>query len=147
MVSVVRKKNMVNKLGALGAVVALSLGGLIVGAAPAQAAAPSDCRLGDTCLYSGYNFTNDAFQNPGKINFSRCIDRLANYFHNNVDSSVYNNGRSENSYLYDGEYATGGTPKLVLRGQGIGDLGAWNDRASSAYFSSQIANKGTAWCN
>lgn len=142
-----RKPTGLKRLGAVSAVVGMTLAGVVLGVSPAQAAAPSDCRLGDTCLYTGYNYTNDVWQNPGKINFANCIDRLGEYFHNDYDSSVYNNGRSENSYLYKDTYAQN-TRKLVLRGQGISDLGTvnFNDEASSAYFSSAISRANSQFC-
>ncbi len=61
-------------------------------------------------------------------------------------SSTFNNGRSQNSYLYKGQNQTGGKGLLILRGQGFGNVGSYNDEIESGYFSGTLSSVGSALC-
>lgn len=61
-------------------------------------------------------------------------------------SGYFNNGRSQNSYLYKGQNQTGGKGLLILRGQGFGNVGSYNDEIESGYFSGTLSSVGSALC-
>jgi len=126
---------------------ALSAAGVLVATTPAAAAAPANCYLGTSCLYSGYNYTTDPGQNPERLYFSYCIDRLSHYSYDNIASSFYNNGRYEGAFLYE-HPVVAGRYTYVSRGTGLTNLGTrnFNDIASSAYFTSTREDAGTALC-
>jgi hypothetical protein len=129
-----------------GAIASLALAaGAVLAAAPAHAAAPKDCGLGVSCLYSGYDYGNDWLQNYQTLRFSWCIDEFTNYWYNDITSSFFNNGRKDDAYLWEHENQAGRSKKIV-RGTGIRNLGSWNDMASSAYFKSEIGNTGGWRC-
>lgn len=125
----------------------LSAAGVLALAGPA-AAAPGDCPSGYTCSYSGYNYTNDAWQQPSTHKFANCVDVMAIGWrsYGDVISSTFNNGRSQNSYLYKGQNQTGGKGLLILRGQGFGNVGSYNDEIESGYFSGTLSSVGSALC-
>lgn len=133
--------------GALFAL-ALSGAGVFALAAPASAA-PADCGLGYHCSYSGYNYGNDAWQQPSTHKFLNCADNMAIGWrtYNNVASSAFNNGRTQVSYLYPGQTKTG-TPISFAVGRGTTDLGSrsFNDTAESGYFDTTRASAGGALC-
>ena len=134
---------------AASALIALVLSGVgVLALAGPAAAAPSDCPSGYTCSYSGYNYTNDAWQQPSTHKFANCVDVMAIGWrsYGNVISSTFNNGRSQNSYLYKGQNQTGGKGLLILRGQGFGNVGSYNDEIESGYFSGTLSSVGSALC-
>jgi hypothetical protein len=134
---------------ATGALVTLALAGAGVFAlAGPAAAAPSDCGAGYTCSYSGYNYGNDAWQQPSTHKFLNCVDNMAIGWrtYKNVASSAFNNGYSQTSYLYRGSTQTGGTPLKLPRGSGSANLGSYNDDIESGYFSGTLGSKGSALC-
>lgn len=134
-------------LGATAALV-LSAGGILALAGPA-AAAPNDCPAGFTCNYSGYNYRNDAWQQPSTHKFANCVDVMANGWrtYGNVISSTFNNGRLQNSYLYRDEYKGTRAPLFVQRGGGIANVGTFNDDIESGYFDSTRNRVGSALCS
>jgi hypothetical protein len=119
----------------------------IFGFAGAAQAAPADCPLGYTCVYSAYNYTNNIFENGGTLKIGYCVDEMIEHSYNNMASSVFNNGRTDNVYLYDGTFKTG-TYKIIARGAGKTDLGSisFNDKTSSVYFYSQLGKVNTPTC-
>ncbi|MCK8475647.1 peptidase inhibitor family I36 protein [Microbacterium aurugineum] len=127
---------------------ALSGAGVFAVAGPA-AAAPSDCPKGYHCTYSGYNYGNDAWQQPSTHKFLNCVDKMYIGWrtYQNVASSAYNNGNVQTSYLYSGVEKTGKRLPFA-RGTGKPDLGkhAFNDTAESGYFSSTLNSAGSALC-
>lgn len=130
--------------------VAIALGGagVFALAAPA-AAAPSDCGPGLHCSYSGYNYGNDAFQQPSTHKFENCVDDMYIGWrtYKNVASSAFNNGRSQTSYLYAGTSKTGNSISFA-RGTGTVNLGnrGFNDTAESGYFASTLGSVRSALC-
>lgn len=136
-----------NVLGALLALL-LSVAGDFAISAPAAAAAPSDCASGLTCSYSGYDYGNDAFQQPSTHKFANCVDAMYIGWrsYKNVISSTYNNGRSQNSYLYRGENQQGGAPLFLARGSGKANVGSFNDDIESGYFDTTRGSVGSALC-
>lgn len=132
---------------AVGAAAVLAAGVSLVGAAPASAAAPAGCGLGATCLYSGYDYGNDWWQNGGRQNFINCIDDLRNYRYDDIASSVFNNGRSQRVYLFIHPFGRGRST-YVERGEGLSDLGSQNlnDTISSGYFAGRLGNAHSGTC-
>lgn len=130
--------------------VAIALGGAGVFAlAGPAAAAPSDCGLGLHCSYSGYDYGNDAFQQPSTHKFENCVDDMYIGWrtYKNVASSAFKNGRSQMSFLYSGIEQTGSRVPFN-KGTGISNLGSrgFNDTAESGYFFGTLGNKGSALC-
>ena len=135
---------------AASALIALVLSGVgVLALAGPAAAAPSDCPSGYTCSYSGYNYTNDAWQQPSTHKFANCVDVMANGWrtYGNVISSTFNNGRLQNSYLYRDEYKGTRAPLFVQRGGGIANVGTFNDDIESGYFDSTRNRVGSALCS
>lgn len=130
------------RLAGIGAGLVVAAASVVAFAAPAQAA-PSGCELGNTCAYSGYNYTQDWFYST--LQFGYCVDDFSNYGVNDTTSSVFNNGRSLDSWLYQDWYAYGAS-KRVYRGQGITNLGSFNDLATSGYFQGYEAQRKTWRC-
>lgn len=135
--------------------VAVSAAAILVAAAATLSSAASasaslsECSSGSTCVWSGPNYATDWGTVGGFINFTWCIDDLGDYWSiNNKTTSVFNQGRTETSYLYDGVNKTG-SRITILRGTGKTDLNSvgFNDRASSGYFDSGLTKVGTATCN
>lgn len=134
---------------ATAAFVALALSGAGVFALAGPAvAAPNDCPRGYTCSYSGYNYTNDPWQQPSTHKFANCVDVMAIGWrsYGNVISSTFNNGRSQNSLLYRGQNQTGGKGLFVQRGQGYSNVGSFNDDIESGYFEGTVGSVGSALC-
>lgn len=133
--------------GAMLALV-LSTAGVFAVVSPASAA-PADCGLGYHCSYSGYNYSNDAWQQPSTHKFQNCADDMYIGWrtYKNVASSAFNNGRFETSYLYSGSSKTGSSLPSA-RGSGKPNLGSYsfNDTAESGYFSSTLDDDGSALC-
>ncbi|MGS0562186.1 peptidase inhibitor family I36 protein [Microbacterium aurugineum] len=127
---------------------ALSSVGVFALAGPA-AAAPTDCPKGYHCTYSGYNYGNDAWQQPSTHKFVNCVDDMYIGWrtYRNVASSAFNNGNSQDSYLYSGTKKTGAY-QFFARGTGKSDLGKYgfNDTAESGYFRSTLNSAGSALC-
>lgn len=133
-----------------GALITLALTAAgVFGVAGAAAAAPSDCGVGYHCTYSGYNYGNDAWQQPSTHKFLNCVDEMyigwRSYM--NVASSAFNNGRLQTSYLYAGAKKTGKWISFGV-GKGTANLGTrdFNDTAASGYFSSTLGSSGSALC-
>lgn len=130
------------------ALIALVLSGVgVLALAGPAAAAPGDCPSGYTCSYSGYNYGNDAWQQPSTHKFANCVDVMAIGWrsYGDVISSSFNNGRSQNSYLYRGEKKKG-TYLFVARGSGFGNVGSFNDDIESGYFDTTRNSVGSALC-
>lgn len=143
-----QKQSKFKKIIVSAAAILMAATGTLATAAPASASL-SECGSGSTCVWSGANYATDWGTVGGFINFTWCIDNLGNYFNiNNKTTSVFNNGNTETSYLYDGVNKSG-SRITVLRGSGMKDLSAYgfNDRASSGYFTSGLTKVGTARCN
>lgn len=133
---------------AASALIAIVLSGVgVLALAGPAAAAPSDCPSGYTCSYSGYNYGNDAWQQPSTHKFANCVDVMAIGWrsYGNVISSTFTNGRSQNSYLYRGPKKTG-TYLFVPRGGGFGNVGSFNDDIESGYFDTTRNSVGSALC-
>jgi hypothetical protein len=122
--------------------------GVLVLAGPASAA-PSDCALGYHCTYSGYDYGNDAWQQPSTHKFLNCADDMYIGWrsYKNVASSAFNNGRYQASYLYAGTYKTGRSISFP-KGTGVPNLGtlSFNDNAESGYFDTTRSGSGSALC-
>lgn len=133
---------------AASALIALVLSGVgVLALAGPAAAAPGDCPSGYTCSYSGYRYTNDAWQQPSTHKFANCVDVMAIGWrsYGNVISSTFNNGRSQNSYLYRGP-SQAGAYLFVPRGGGFGNVGSFNDDIESGYFETTRSSVGSALC-
>jgi hypothetical protein len=135
---------------AASALLALVLSGVgVLALAGPAAAAPSDCRLGLHCTYSGYNYGNDAWQQPSTHKFESCVDNMYIGWrsYKNVASSAFNNGRTDRSYLYTGAFQTG-TRIPFERGMGTPNLGTrnFNDTAESGYFESNLSRARSILC-
>lgn len=147
-VSKVRHVSWSTRVVSMLAALALSGVGVFALAGPASAA-PSDCGLGLHCSYSGYDYGNDALQQPSTHKFENCVDDMYIGWrsYNNVTSSAFNNGRSQVSYLYSGVKQTGSRLPFS-KGTGKANLSsyAFNDVADSGYFHSTLGSKGSALC-
>lgn len=129
-------------------VAALALAGGAVTAAPAQAAPLYSCNDGDTCLWK-LDYFKGFYGTGGQLHylrFANCIDNLAWYGYDNDVSSVVNNGRTDSLYIYRDPYKGGGAPLWMAKGTAMGTMGAWDNVASSAYFSSRLSSSGTSTC-
>lgn len=116
-------------------------------ATPANASL-SECRSGNMCVWSGANYATDWGTVGGFLNWSWCVDQFSRYWViDDKATSVYNNGRSENGYLYRNANKSGAR-FTVLRGNRFSDLrkNGFNDMASSGYFSSGLGRVGTSAC-
>lgn len=129
------------------AAILLAAAASVATAAPASASL-SECGSGRTCVWSGANYATDWGTIGGFIAFERCVDDFSKYTNiNNKTTSVYNNGNTDTSYLYDG-FNKSGSRITILRGAKYADLSSvgFNDKASSGYFSSHLSQQGTSWC-
>lgn len=141
-------KNVRRRLSVAGVAIALAVGGGFLVAAPANAAPVYSCNDGDACLwrldsFRGYYGTGGQLDN---LRFANCIDNLAWYGYDNTVSSVVNNGRTDSLYIYRDAYKGGGTPLWMARGATKATMGAWDNVASSVYFSSRLSSSGTSTC-
>lgn len=131
-----------------GVAVGLAVGGSVAVAVPANAATLYSCADGDACLwridnFRGYYGTGGQLDN---LRFANCIDNLAWYGYDNTVSSVVNNGRTDSLYIYRDPYKGGGTPLWMARGTAKATMGAWDNVASSVYFSSRLSSSGSSTC-
>lgn len=127
---------------------ALAVGGVLAVAAPANAARPASCSTqGKTCVYSGADYKTDANQNWRSLVFTYCIDNFGNHAYNDITSSAYNYGFSDNARFYEHDLQ-GGYFFTILRHDGRSELvsSGWNDRITSAYFAGALGYKGTSTC-
>jgi len=144
------KKSWSRTIAAVAAGAVLAIGGVVAVAAPANAA-PSGCQTqGKSCLWSGYDYGTDAAQNWRMLYFEYCIDNLGNYSYNDITSSAYNYGFSDNARFYEHDLQNG-YYFTILRHDGKPNLNNvdgqnWNDRITSAYFTGALGSKGTSRC-
>ncbi|WP_423794693.1 peptidase inhibitor family I36 protein [Microbacterium paraoxydans] len=131
-----------------GLAVGLAVGASVAIAGPASAAPLYSCADGDACLwrldsFRGYVGTGGQLDN---LRFANCIDNLAWYGYDNTVSSVVNNGRTDSLYIYRDAYKGGGAPLWMARGTAKATMGAWDNIASSVYFSSRLSSSGSSTC-
>lgn len=142
-----RERSQSTKLFVGAAAIIMAATATLSTAAPASASL-SECGSGRTCVWSGANYATDWGTIGGFIGFEWCVDKFANHTNiNNKTTSVYNNGRTETAYLYDGANKSG-SRVVILRGTRKANLSTigFNDRASSGYFTSGLSLVGSARC-
>ncbi|MEU1286903.1 peptidase inhibitor family I36 protein [Kitasatospora sp. NPDC005856] len=89
----------------------------------------SSCPSGRLCLYKDVNYNADG---SAPILVTRVnVSWLGDYQFNDAASSYYNN-TSQPAVLH--EHVNYGGGQLSIRSQGSGNLGTWNDKASSLQF-------------
>lgn len=150
------KKNWVG----MGGAVLLAAGGVFGLAAPANAipveTAASNCSYHDTCTWGDRYFLT-AGNGAALLAFQNCVDNYFNYDYfdtsqsaGNSATSIYNNGATNNVYMFNGTYK-GGTQVLTLTpGQSYDQLNAEvpvaNDSIESGYFQADLGDVGTSTC-